>query len=130
MSAAEVAVVKARIEAGPLTAYDSRPTTAADYPYVILYSGAGIGTSDREADVRVQHDITFQTTTVGVSSAQVRTALDRLNAQLEDWTPTLTGRRFSKVAHTGSQMVKADEDLPDRVLFYATDQWRVVSDPA
>jgi hypothetical protein len=128
-SADEVAMVKARIAAGPLNAHDSQPT-APDYPYVVLYADGGIRTSDREADVRVQRNLTWQTTTVGTSAAQCRAALDRLNDQLEDWRPTpANGRVFSKVEHTGSQPVRVDAELADRVVYYATDQWRMVSDP-
>lgn len=129
MSADHVAVILARIAAGPLTAYDAQPTSAAT-PYVVVYADAAPRTSDREADRRVQRDLGWQTTVVGQSAAQCRAALDRLTTQLEDWTPTLAGRVFSKVEHTGSQPVRKDDELPDRVLFIATDQWRVVSDPA
>jgi hypothetical protein len=129
VSADEVAMIKARVAAGPLNAHDSQPT-APTYPYVVLYADGGIRTSDREADVRVQRNLTWQTTVVGTSAAQCRAALDRLNDQLEDWRPTpVNGRVFSKVEHTGSQPVRKDDDLPDRVLFIATDQWRMVSDP-
>ena len=122
-------MVKARVAAGPLTAYDSRPTTST-YPYVVLYADGGVLASDREADERVSRTLTFQTTTVGGSAAQCRAALDRLMGQLENWRPSPAGgRTFSKVDHTGSQPVKVDEELADRVLFYATDQWRLVSDP-
>ena len=122
-------MVKARIAAGPLTAYDGRPTTST-YPYVVLYADGGVLASDREADERVSRTLTFQTTTVGGSAAQCRAALDRLMGQLENWRPSPAGgRTFSKVDHTGSQPVKVDDELADRVLFYATDQWRLVSDP-
>lgn len=128
-AADEVGVVKARLESAVLTVYDTAPT-ATTYPYVVLYGDGGVRSSDRESDVRVQRSLTLQTTTVGKSVAQCRAALVRVNDSLEDWTPALAGRVFAKVEHTGSQPIKADESLPDRVLFYATDQWRVVSDPA
>lgn len=131
-AADEVAMVKSRIAGSsptPLTVFDSKPTSPT-YPYVVLYADGGVRSSDRESDQRVQRSLTFQTTTVGLSPAQCRAALDRLNDRLEDWVPAAAGgRSFSKVEHTGSQPVKADEELPDRVLFYATDQWRLVSDP-
>ena len=122
-------MVKARVEAGPLTAYDARPTTST-YPYVVIYADGGIRSSDREADIRVRRTLTWQTTVVGASAGQCRDALDRLNNQLEDWTPAPAGgRTFGKVEHLSSQPVRKDDDLPDRVLFIATDQWRMVSDP-
>lgn len=126
-------MVKARIAAAPLNAHDSRPAgpmVPASYPYVVVYADAGVRSSDREADQRVTRTLTWQTTTVGTSAAQCRAALGRLTDQLEDWLPSPAGgRSFSKVDHTGSQPVKVDDELPDRVLFYATDQWRMVSDP-
>lgn len=131
-AADEVAIVKSRIAGSsptPLTVFDSKPTSPT-YPYVVLYADGGVRSSDRESDKRVTRSLTFQTTTVGQSPAQCRAALDRLNDRLEDWAPAAAGgRSFSKVEHTGSQPVKADAELPDRVLFYATDQWRLVSDP-
>lgn len=128
-AADEFGVVKARLEAGPLTVFDTSAATST-YPYVVLYADGGVRQSDREADVRVQRTLTLQTTTVGQSVAQCRAALARVNDSLEDWVPVLAGRVFGKVEHTGSRPIKADESLPDRVLFYATDQWRVVSDPS
>ena len=125
-------MVKARIAGSsptPLTVFDSHPT-ASTLPYVVLFADGGVRSSDREADQRVTRTLTWQTTTVGGSAAQCRAALDRVNDRLEDWVPANAGgRSFSKVEHAGSQPVKADTDLPDRVLYYATDQWRLVSDP-
>lgn len=128
MSAAEVGVIESRIAAIPLHVNDEQSTTP--YPYVVLYDDAGIRLSDREADVRISRDWGWQTTVVGKSKAQVRNARAALTAALEDWTPTLAGRSFSKVEHDGSQPIQKDDELPDRVLFYATDQWSVVSEPA
>lgn len=114
----------------PLTVFDANPTSPVT-PYVVLYADSGIRSSDREADQRVTRTLTWQTTVVGKSPTECRNALERLTDRLEDWTPAPAGgRSFSKVEHTGSQPVKPNADLPDRVLFYATDQWRLVSDPA
>ena len=122
-------MVKARIAAGTLNAHDAKPASPV-YPYVVVYADSGVRSSDRESDQRVQRTVTWQTTTVAVSADQCRKAVDRLMDQLEDWVPaTAGGRSFSKVDHTGSQPVKVDDELADRVLFYATDQWRLVSDP-
>ena len=129
MSAAEVAAVIDRLKAAPLNAYDSLPKTPT-YPYVIVYADGGVASSDRAADRRITRSIGWQTTTVGVSAAQCRAALDRVTAALEDWRPAVDGRVCTKVDHEGSQPVRPDDEMPDRVLFIATDQWRVVSEPA
>ena len=128
MSAATVAAIVDRIKAQTLRCYDAHPSSPT-YPYVVVYADGGVRSSDREADVRVQQAINWQTTVVGESAAQCRAALDRVTAALEDWHPAVAGRSFSKVEHPTSQPVRRDEDLPDRTLFIATDQWRVVSDP-
>ena len=112
----------------PLTVFDSRPTSAAT-PYVIVYAGAGIKSSDREADERIRHEVPWQTTVVGSSAAQVRAALARVSDRLENWRPDPDGWTCSKVEHEDSQPIKADESLPDRVVFYATDQWSTIADP-
>lgn len=132
MSADHIAAVITRLEGdagAPLAVYDSRPSAPA-YPYVTVYAGAGVASSDRECDERVRRTISFQTTTVGRTATQARAALDRAAARLEDWTPTVAGSTCSKVEHVDSQPIRADESLPDRVVFYATDQWSFVADPA
>jgi hypothetical protein len=130
-SAAHSAAVIARAKgsgAQVLSVHDGRPTSPS-YPYVIVHFDSGIARSDREADERIQQTYTWQTTTVGLSAAQCRDALDRVTDRLENWVPVVTGRTCTKVQHESSQPVRVDESLPDRVLFYATDQWSTVSDP-
>lgn len=132
MSAAHVAAVVARIAgtgATALAVHDSRPASPT-YPYVVVYAGAGVGSSDREADERIRRTVEWQTTVVGVSAAQCRAALDRAAGRLENWTPVVSGWTCSKVEHESSQAIRPDESLPDRVVFYATDQWSTVADPA
>lgn len=131
-SEAEVAAVIARLKgdaSAPLNVHDSRPASPI-YPYVIVYADGGVSSSDREADVRVSRAVTWQTTTVGTSAAQCRSALARVTDRLEDWRPTVAGRMCSKVDHETAQPVRPDDELPDRVVYYATDQWSFVSDPA
>ena len=128
----ELDAVIARLKNGPggaLNVYDSAPTTPT-YPYVVVYAGAGIRDSDREADVRVRRTVDFQTTTVGSSPAQCRAALARVVDALEDWTPTVEGRSCSKVEHPVSRPMFKDDTLPDRVVYTAVDQWSTVSNPA
>ena len=132
MSSDHVAAIVARIAgsgAQALAVYDSRPTRPT-YPYVIVYADGGVKSSDREADERVTHAQGWQTTTVGVSAAQCRAALDRVHARLENWTPAVSSWTASKVEHESSQPIRPDESLPDRVVFYATDQWSFIADPA
>lgn len=128
MSASTVAAIVARIKSTGLRCYDAEPSSPT-YPYVVVYADGAPRSSDREADVRVQADQGWQTTVVGETAGQCRAALDRVVDALTDWRPTLPGRVFHKVEHLSSQPVRADDDLPDRSLFIATDQWRVVSDP-
>lgn len=128
MSAATVAALVARVKSTGLRCYDAEPSSPA-YPYVVVYADGGVRSSDRDADVRVQVDLGWQTTVVGETSAQCRAALDRVTGAFGDWRPDLSDRTFHKVLHEGSQPVRRDPDLPDRSLFIATDQWRVVSDP-
>ena len=132
MSSDHVAAIVARIAgsgAQALAVYDSRPTSPT-YPYVIVYADGGVKSSDREADERVTHAQGWQTTTVGVSAAQCRAALDRVHARLENWTPAVSGWTASKVEHESPQPIRPDESLPDRVVFYATDQWSFTDGPA
>lgn len=130
MSAAQVAAIVARLAAQNLKggAHDSVPSSPS-YPYVVVYADGGVKSSDREADVRVRKELTWQTTVVGTSAAQCRAALDRVTAALEDYRLTVTGYTASKVEHESSQPVRPDESLPDRTVFIGTDQWSSVFDP-
>jgi hypothetical protein len=131
VSAEHVAAVISRLSAQNLKggAHDSTPA-APTYPYVVVYADGGVKSSDREADERIQHTQGWQTTVVGISAAQCRAALDRVTGSLENWRPEVTGWTCSKVEHPTTQPIRPDESLPDRVVFYATDQWSFVADPA
>lgn len=131
MSADEAAAVVAHLNGVGLAggAHDGS-TSAATYPYVVVYMDSGPGFGDRETYQSFRRRVGFQTTVVGGSVAQARAALDRVVAALEDWAPTVAGRTCTRVDHASGQPVRPDESLPDRVVFYATDQWSFVSDPA
>ena len=129
MSADLPAAILERLTAAPLKAFDSPPPTTTTYPYVVVYFDSGVRSSQREADVRTTRDHGWQTTVVGSNAAQVRAALDRVTAALEDWRPSVDGVSFSKVDHDGSQPTRPDPTMPDRTHYIATDQWRAVSDP-
>ena len=113
----------------PLRVFDTPPAPTTATPYVVVYFDSGVRSSDRESDQRVTREHGWQTVTVGTSASQARAAVDRVTAALEDWRPVVDGVTFSKVEHEGTQPVRRDPDMPDRVLFIATDQWRAVSDP-
>ena len=129
MSADVPAAVLERLTAAPLKAFDSPPPANTVYPYVVVYFDSAPRSSDREADMRVTRDHGWQTTVVGNNAAQVRAALERVTAALSDWRPDVAGRSCHKVEHDGSQPTRPDPAMPDRTLYIATDQWRVVSDP-
>ena len=129
MSADLAAAILERLTAAPLKAFDTPPPTSTATPYVVVYFDSGVRSSDREADMRVTREHGWQTVTVGSSASQTRAAIERLTAALEDWSPSVDGVTFSKVEHEGTQPTRRDPDMPDRVLFIATDQWRAVSDP-
>jgi hypothetical protein len=124
-----VSAILDRLTGANLKAFDTPPPTTTTTPYVVVYFDSGVRTSDRETDQRVQRDHGWQTVTVGSSATQARAAVDRVTGALEDWRPAVDGVTFSKVDHEGTQPVRRDPDMPDRVLFIATDQWRAVSDP-
>ena len=129
MSADLPAAVLERLTGANVKAFDSPPPTTEKYPYVVVYFDSGTRTSDRESDQRVRREHGWQTTAVGNNAAQVRAVLERVTGALEDWRPEIDGRSCSKVDHAGSQPTRPDPAMPDRTLYIATDQWRVVSDP-
>ena len=132
MSADVPSAVVQRIAIPGVNGTDTPPTpdaTGVVYPYTVAYFDGAPRSSDRESDDRVQEEQGFQTVTVGKSIAQVRMSRKRLVDALTDWRPEVTGRSCSKVEHDGSQPTRPDPAMPDRTLYIATDQWRVVSDP-
>lgn len=129
MSADLASAILDRLTGANLKAYDTPPDPATKTPYVVVYFDSGVRSSDRETDQRVQRDHGWLTVTVGSSATQARAAVERVTGALEDWRPVVDGVTFSKVDHEGTQPVRRDPDMPDRVLFIATDQWRAVSDP-
>lgn len=130
MSADLPAAVLARIADSPLKVFDTPPPPATVTPYVVVYFDGAPFSSDREADRRVRREHGWSSVVVGGSAGQARAARERLVAALTDWRPVVDGRSFGKVGHDGTQPVRPDTDLPDRVLHIATDQWRATSDPA
>lgn len=128
MSADLPAAILERLTAAPLKAFDSPPPSTTATPYVVVYFDGAPLSSDREADVRVQRDHGFQSVVVGSSAPMVKNARERLVLALSDWRPTVAGRSCGKVDHDGTQPVRPDPAMPDRTLYIATDQWRVVSD--
>lgn len=119
-----------RVAASPLKAFDSEPPATTTYPYVVVYFDGGPRTSERETGSLERRTHDFQSVVVGSSAGQVRAARERLCDAVEGWAPTVTGRSCGRVGREGSQLTRPDPELPDRTVFIATDQWRVVSDPA
>lgn len=120
--------VIARLQAQNLRVYEADPTNPT-YPYVVVWASLPRRSSNRAADVRVQETLWWQTTTVGQTAAQCRAAGMRVIDALSDWTPDVEGVVAHKVDHLDSQPVATDKSLPDRVVFYGTDQWRARSSP-
>lgn len=132
MSAAQVGAIVAQIAgtgSQALRVYTSRPTNPA-YPYVVVYADGGLKWSDREADERVRHTQTWQTTVVGITEDQCRAAADRTHERLENQYLTLDGWTTSKVELEAPEQIRVDESLPDRVVHYIADRWSAVFDPA
>lgn len=120
--------VIARIEAKGVRVYDADPASPR-YPYVVVWASNPRRSSNRAADVRVQDTLWWQTTTVGETAGQCRAAGLRVIDALSDWTPEVEGRVCHKVEHLDAQPIAKDASLPDRVVFYGTDQWRHWSSP-
>lgn len=129
MSATLPAAVLERATAAPLKASDGPPPSTTVYPYVVFYFDGAPHSSDREADELVQRDHGWQTVTVGGSAAQVHAARERLIGAFNGWRPVVDGRVCHRVRHDDTQPVRPDPAMPDRTVYIATDQWRVVSDP-
>lgn len=128
MSTDAVPVVMDRIEGRGLRVFDGSPSSPT-YPYVVVWASSPRRTSNRAADVRVQDSLWWQTTTVGLTAEQCRLAAARVVDALSDWTPTIEGVVSHKVDHLDSQPAARDDSLPDREVFYVTDQWRLRSSP-
>lgn len=118
-----------------LTEVNARPLahddTSTAYPYTVVHIGGPWVTSQSQADDRTQDAYYFQTTVVGVSQEQCDALLERVLAAFRRWRPVMADRVTWKVDKLGDgQPSRRDDDLPDRVLWIATDQWRFTHVPA
>lgn len=114
-----LALIEARIVEARLMLDQAR------YPHVVVHMSTPLASSfDLGASHSVQR-IDWQTTVVGLSRAQVVAALDRLEPAMRRWRPL--GEPHGFVVHESGQPVRRDDTLPDREVWYATDQWSLTA---
>lgn len=132
-----VADVAARLagQVPTLTVYAHGVPWARDVPapvdrYAIVRSNGGVRTSDDLAGTQSVHVTSVWVTVVaqgstsaGASEVEVGArclwAVQRCQSALVGWRPSAGWRP----QHVASQPLTRDDDLPDRTVVYAVDQW-------
>ena len=122
MSADLFAAVDARLSSS--TRLRVGPSDA--YPYILTFPSSTLTEFDLAAS-RSSLDVSWQTTVVGVGREQTIAARDRVAEALRRWRPEVPGWSCHLVEHYDSQPARRDDDVPDRQVWVATDQWHFVA---
>ena len=131
MIVAHAAAVLERLEAalGRVPLYDGDVPDLPPYPYVVLWAGSTVRSSDRLTGQHVNAGSGFQTTCVGLSVAQVRAVRERVHTGLLDARLSVPGMEMSRVRHEASPSPYAELEK-DPTVFLAADQWSTFSVPS
>jgi hypothetical protein len=102
----------------------NRPTR-----YCTLHIDSGRRIADRFTGPQSQQDYTLTIHSCGTSVEQAQLVAERVYAALLGVVLTVPGRRCRRVRSIDSQPVELDRDITPP-LFYSTDVFELVSDPA
>lgn len=95
------------------------------YPYAVLYTDAG-GHADDSLGLQMEHATFYPVVvSVGVSAAQCRMVRDRVVRVLAAGV-TVAGRDCRLTSLSSTQIAR-DTDIPDRVVFFGRDLFRLDS---
>lgn len=100
------------------------------FPYVLVAVDGGRRSSQRYTVAPHHADYTVSTVAIGLSVRQVSDARARVVNSLALARPDVDGRVVSRVEHAASLPPMRDSDVPDRVIYVASDNWTFWSDAA
>ena len=131
MIVAHAAAVLERLDValGAVPVYDGDVPNLPPYPYVVLWAGSTVRSSDRLTGQYVNAGSGFQTTCVGLSVAQVRAVRERVHTGLLDARLSVPGVQTARIKHEASPSPYAELER-DPTVFLAVDQWSTFSVPA
>lgn len=112
-----------------VTVFLSRAPGGTTPPYVVLHPDQGNASATSLGGDSDWRPWRFQTTCVGSTPEQTQWAAERVEGNLLDVTPTVTGRKCSPIRKETSIPIDRDEDVQPPV-FIARDTWVHSSIPA
>lgn len=127
MIRAHTAAVEALID--EVDVYVTRAPAGAELPYVVLHPDQGAATSSSIAAISDWRSWRVQTTCVGGTPEQAGWAAEKVESDLLDVAPTVSGRSCTPIGKESSLPVDRDEDVQPPV-FMARDVWVFSSIPA
>lgn len=122
----------ALIQVPGLTVYDAGvpdDVRLADLPdrYAVLYAGAGLVTAGDVAFTPNLLTQSLQVTSVGTGAAEAEWVARQVRDALVGSRPSAAGWVTGPVVHVGSEIVRRDEDRPDRTVWFAVDRYDVMA---
>lgn len=102
-------------------------TDEAPELYVSVFVNPGRRERSRFTGPSNQHTLTLTIHAVGTTPDQALLALERVRAQLIDWTPTVDGYNCRELTHEVAQPMRRDDDADPR-LYYFADEYDLVAD--
>lgn len=110
--------------------YLSRPQDPkpVDFPYVVLSMAPSGLDTDRLAAAPHRADVSFQTTSVGLTVESAQIVGDAVQRAFALTRPIVEGRSCGRVHQTAEPYIDAqDVSLPDRTVSTVIDRWSFVS---
>jgi len=138
MSFAEavIAVLTSALPAS-ITVYDAAVAGHPPASYVVVYIGSGLRKTGSIEGLARDQDFTFQITSAASwpdattsAAPECRALAEAVRDTLINWVATVPGMVFGPVVHVNSRLPIVDEQISDRHLVYAVDEFSVLADRA
>lgn len=118
----------ARAAVPNVTVFDAhvpKSTHAAPLPtrYAVIYPATPTRQWEDLGHTSDTYRAEWQVTTVGATRPEVEWLAWRLRDAFVDVRPVVTGLVCAPIEHLGSQAIRWDDQVPDRIVLYATDQY-------
>jgi hypothetical protein len=127
-SPADAVLQLVRAALDPVTVYDAKvPASTATEPlparYAVIYPSPGMRYWEDLGHTSDCYRLTWQITSVGSTRPEAEWIAARARDSLVDVCPVVDGLLCSPVEQQSSQPVRWDDQIPGRIVMYATDQY-------
>lgn len=116
------AAITARLTSDSILAGSTFQGVVTDRPtrYVTYFLNGGPRVSNRLTGPSNEIDYTIITHSVGTTAEQAQLVEEHVQAQLIDWTPTVSGQICRRVRMTDSQFIQLDTDVTPPLYYIAS----------